>query len=650
MDMSAETNRKMTKKNQLLTSAFGLAIILLMGMMVTPIVTQAQMNMGTSSTNSDPMSQLRALQQQEAQLRAQIQQTQTQVEQHHKDTFSTMGLAKPTLSASDYDKIKHCNPNQSMPAINSSAFFNWWKTYLTDFHCGHVTKVFPVNNTAEREFTLIADDNQGFGHYIKISKNVSDPVLFPSWGFNNTVPAPTLRVTQGDHVKITIVNSKNSKFAHSFHMHSIHSGENDGMTGAAGSIPPGQSFTYEFIARPFGVYPFHCHMEPVQQHIQRGLYGMLIIDPPKPRLPAHEMVMIMNGFSFNQINLVHPNNNPQPLLLPPTAAALRNATQDFGILQTAQGASEELGAQMVDNVMNEKHDDNNDDADAAPSPPTHHHHTTPSSSSSSPQPVTTTTPPSQPPTPTPLTTPTVVPPLNLVQVSDDNSKSDNNGNSNNNDKQQQQQGEAADTASQAADAAKEAAQEQKDAALEPGGGEAGNDNQFYAVNSMAFGYTLKDMIPLKTNTTYRIYLVNMVEFDPMNSFHLHGGLFQYYPSGTSMKPAYTNDIILLGQGDRGIVEFKFNLPGDFMVHAHINRFTNLGWLAMFHVTTTGSKVLITPPPSASAAPTTPSLAPQIPRVNNTAIPFLNVALQTQQQQPPWNSTKPWPHQLQAMSK
>lgn len=35
---------------------------------------------------------------------------------------------------------------------------------------------------------------------------------------------------------------------------------------------------------------------------------------------------------------------------------------------------------------------------------------------------------------------------------------------------------------------------------------------------------------------YRIYLVNMLEFELVNSFHLHGNMFEYYPSGTSMEP------------------------------------------------------------------------------------------------------------------
>ena len=68
-------------------------------------------------------------------------------------------------------------------------------------------------------------------------------------------------------------------------MHSMHSGLMDGVYGPAGNILPGKNFTYTFTAQPYGVYPYHCHVEPVADHLNRGLYGMMIIDPKEPRMP-----------------------------------------------------------------------------------------------------------------------------------------------------------------------------------------------------------------------------------------------------------------------------------------------------------------------------------------------------------------------------
>ena len=71
------------------------------------------------------------------------------------------------------------------------------------------------------------------------------------------------------------------------------------MSGAAGMIEPGQKFVYDFIANPPGVYPYHCHMFPVEEHVSRGLYGMMIIDPVTPRPQAVEMVMMLNAYSYS---------------------------------------------------------------------------------------------------------------------------------------------------------------------------------------------------------------------------------------------------------------------------------------------------------------------------------------------------------------
>src|ERR687887_182838 len=106
-----------------------------------------------------------------------------------------------------------------------------------------------------------------------------------------------------------LINSKNNTHSHSIHMHSIHSASMDGVE--QGIVAPGQNYTYDFIAQPFGVYPYHCHVEPIQDHINRGLYGMLIIDPKTPRPPMKELVMLMNGYDLN-LDQEGPYQLPEP--------------------------------------------------------------------------------------------------------------------------------------------------------------------------------------------------------------------------------------------------------------------------------------------------------------------------------------------------
>src|SRR6185437_494714 len=160
-----------------------------------------------------------------------------------------------TLLVQAYDKLKNCAPDQHTPTNGI--------TYLTHFSCGHVTAL--KNGTTLRQFTLIAKENV----VLPISNT---GLTFSAWTYNNSIPGPTMRMTEGDHIQLLFINSKDSKHDHSIHMHSIHAGSMDGMMGPAGDVAPGKSFTYTFTAAPFGVYPYHCHVEPADEHINQGLY------------------------------------------------------------------------------------------------------------------------------------------------------------------------------------------------------------------------------------------------------------------------------------------------------------------------------------------------------------------------------------------
>jgi FtsP/CotA-like multicopper oxidase with cupredoxin domain len=107
-------------------------------------------------------------------------------------------------------------------------------------------------------------------------------------------------------------------------------------------------------------------------------------------------------------------------------------------------------------------------------------------------------------------------------------------------------------------------------------------NEIYTVNGKAFDYMMNPIV-LQTGEPYRIYMVNMLEFDLINSFHLHGAMFDYYTAGTDETADYNTDIVTLSQGDRGIMEFKYAYPGTYMFHAHQTEFTDLGWMGLFDV-------------------------------------------------------------------
>jgi FtsP/CotA-like multicopper oxidase with cupredoxin domain len=107
-------------------------------------------------------------------------------------------------------------------------------------------------------------------------------------------------------------------------------------------------------------------------------------------------------------------------------------------------------------------------------------------------------------------------------------------------------------------------------------------NQVYAVNTVGFHY-VNEPIQVRRDDAVRIYLLNLLEFDPINSFHTHANFFNYFPTGTRLEPIEFTDTVMLGQAQRGVLEMCFRYPGHYMFHAHKTEFTELGWMGFFEV-------------------------------------------------------------------
>ena len=113
------------------------------------------------------------------------------------------------------------------------------------------------------------------------------------------------------------------------------------------------------------------------------------------------------------------------------------------------------------------------------------------------------------------------------------------------------------------------------------------ENEVYAVNTVANAY-LQEPIRVTVGRPVRIYLVNLTEFDPVNSLHMHAMFFDVFRTGTSLTPSERTDTLMLCQGERAIIETTFRSPGDFMFHAHQSEFSELGWMGLFRAVEAGS--------------------------------------------------------------
>ncbi len=108
------------------------------------------------------------------------------------------------------------------------------------------------------------------------------------------------------------------------------------------------------------------------------------------------------------------------------------------------------------------------------------------------------------------------------------------------------------------------------------------ENEVYAANTIAFAYQHSPIV-VRKGELQRVYLVNALEFDLINSMHLHANFFDVYRTGTSREPQEFTDTLMMCQGERHIIEFTYRHTGQFMFHAHQSDFAELGWMGLFEV-------------------------------------------------------------------
>jgi nitrite reductase (NO-forming) len=96
-----------------------------------------------------------------------------------------------------------------------------------------------------------------------------------AWTFGGTIPGPVVRVTEGDTVDFTLTNPPENKNSHAMDFHAAQVSVLDEFA----PVKPGESKHFKFVAKVPGVFMYHCGASPMVQHIARGMYGIIIVDP-----------------------------------------------------------------------------------------------------------------------------------------------------------------------------------------------------------------------------------------------------------------------------------------------------------------------------------------------------------------------------------
>lgn len=113
---------------------------------------------------------------------------------------------------------------------------------------------------------------------------IGQGVVYDGFLVDGKVPGPTLRVTEGDVVRMEITNSGSVMHGASIHAAYTQTSKH------VGKIQPGETKSVTFRATTPGVFMYHCapggHAIPM--HVMFGQYGMIVVEPKEEQYKLEE--------------------------------------------------------------------------------------------------------------------------------------------------------------------------------------------------------------------------------------------------------------------------------------------------------------------------------------------------------------------------
>ncbi|HIA00855.1 MAG TPA: hypothetical protein EYN66_02920 [Myxococcales bacterium] len=113
------------------------------------------------------------------------------------------------------------------------------------------------------------------------------------YAYNGQLPGPLLRAKRGDTLRVDLTNKLGTPTT--IHWHGVHVPyDMDGVTWQKDPVEVGETFRYEFKLNQSGTYWYHPHFDTAQQ-VDRGLYGVLVVEEPTDPPMDEELVLIFDG-------------------------------------------------------------------------------------------------------------------------------------------------------------------------------------------------------------------------------------------------------------------------------------------------------------------------------------------------------------------
>jgi nitrite reductase (NO-forming) len=174
----------------------------------------------------------------------------------------------------------------------------------------------------------------------EVAENITaiDPVsgvVYETWGYRlpgdegtvSGTPGPMIRARVGDILRFTITNPETNKMPHNVDFHAV-TGQGGGAANTV--VAPGMTAIIEARLLYPGMFMYHCAMGDVPEHISRGMYGGILVDPEQP-LPDvdHEWYVVQSEYY---------TTSTEPGLVETDRAAITDERPTMVVFNGAKGA------------------------------------------------------------------------------------------------------------------------------------------------------------------------------------------------------------------------------------------------------------------------------------------------------------------------
>ena len=161
------------------------------------------------------------------------------------------------------------------------------------FQTPDLPKLAPKIVDGVKEFHLTAE---------VVTQEIAPGRTITGWGYNGTIPGPTLEVEEGDRVRVVFHNKLPEPTAVHWHGFEVPHTQDGSVGLGQDPTPPGGTHVYEFTLNQNNTCFYHSHF-PMQEMM--GAIGFFLIHPKKPAGPPvhRDFGLILQEFDLR------PNNN-----------------------------------------------------------------------------------------------------------------------------------------------------------------------------------------------------------------------------------------------------------------------------------------------------------------------------------------------------